>query len=190
MGNESKYHATEGELLDELRMVKAAQLNPAKFDALYTKYYEAILMFVYQRVDSKDAAFEITAQVFLKAMLNIQKYQFKGVPFSAWLYRIALNELNALFRKNQKIRAINVDMETVDDLIYEMEEENLEEKCQLLMDALARLPEEDLQLIEMRYFEKRPFKEIADILSITENNSKVRVYRILDKIKGILQQNN
>lgn len=186
MANESKYHATQEQILGELDQIRAAQKNPARFNVLYNKYYEPILMFIYQRVDSKDLAFEVTSQVFLKAMVNLPRYQFKGVPFSAWLYRIAMNELNETFRKDQRLRAINVDIETVDDMMDEMKEENLEEKHQKLMDALSTLPEDDLQLIEMRFFEKRAFKEIGEILNITENNSKVKVYRIIDKLKAII----
>ena len=52
--------------------------------------------------------------------------------------------------------------------------------------AVAQLEEEDLQLVEMRFMEKRPFKEVAEILGITENNAKVKLYRALEKLKKIL----
>jgi RNA polymerase sigma-70 factor (ECF subfamily) len=52
--------------------------------------------------------------------------------------------------------------------------------------ALSRLEADDLELLELRFFENRPFKEIAEILAITENNAKVRTYRTLDKLKKLL----
>ena len=156
---------------------------------LYNKYYEPILVFVYQRVDSKDAAFDITQQVFLKAMINLSKYEFKGVPFSAWLYRMAINDLNQIFRNNKTQRAINVDIDSVEEMIEEMQEENKEEKHQLIVNALTELDDEEVQLIEMRFFEKRAFKEVGEILNITENNAKVKLYRVLDKLKKTITAN-
>ena len=56
------------------------------------------------------------------------------------------------------------------------------------MDIIGQeLPEDELQLIEMRFFEKRSFKEIGEILEITENNAKVKTYRILEKLKKIIK---
>src|SRR3954471_13162049 len=104
----SKFHFGQEELMQDRTSVLAAKADPAKFEALYTKYYEQILNFVYQRLDSKDTAFDITQQVFLKAMQNLHKYEFRGLPFSAWLYRIAINELNMLFRRSNKEQALNV----------------------------------------------------------------------------------
>jgi RNA polymerase sigma-70 factor (ECF subfamily) len=72
------------------------------------------------------------------------------------------------------------DLKSVAD---EMMADALEEYSAKLPDVIAELNEDDLQLVEMRFFEKRPFKEIAEILNITENNAKVKLYRILDKMK-------
>src|SRR4051812_1479618 len=97
------------DLLQESRCVEEAKRDPLKFEALYNSYYEKIFRFVYQRVDEKEVAFDITQQTFMKAMLNIRKYEYRGLPFSSWLYRIARNELNQLFRKNSSHRTINID---------------------------------------------------------------------------------
>lgn len=182
----SKFHFGEEELLHDRSCVHAAKADPAKFEVLYNKYYEQILNFVFQRLDSKDTAFDITQQVFLKAMQNLHKYEYRGLPFSAWLYRIAINELNMLFRKNSKEQALNVDIGSIGDIMEEMNETTPEENINVALNALTKLPLEDLQIIEMRFFEKRPFKEIGDILGITENNAKVRTYRILDRLKQII----
>src|SRR5580704_5978689 len=98
MLNNSKYHLPEGELLNEQRAIEDAKSNPARFEVLYNRYYEPILQFVYKRVEGKEVAFDITSQVFLNAMLNMKGYKFMGMPFSSWLYRIALNEINQLYR--------------------------------------------------------------------------------------------
>lgn len=180
------YHQTAAEINSEELLIKAAKEDSRKFEILYSKYYEKVLKFVYQRINSKDEAYDITSQVFLKAMLHLNRYVFKGLPFSAWLYRIAINELNQLFRKNKTQRAINMEMEDVHSLIAEMKEENNEAKINTMINSLTELDEDELQIIEMRFFEKRAFKEIGEILGITENNAKVKTYRILEKLKKVI----
>jgi len=170
-------------MLKESFFVEEAKRNPVNFEILYNTYYEKIFRFVYQRVDKKEFAFDITQQVFMNAMLNIKKYEYRGLPFSSWLYRIARNELNQLFRKNSSHRTINIDETDLRYVADEMKVDALEEYSQKLPDVIAELDEDDLQLIEMRFFEKRAFKEIADILDITENNAKVKLYRVLEKMK-------
>jgi RNA polymerase sigma-70 factor (ECF subfamily) len=66
----------------------------------------------------------------------------------------------------------------------------MEEYKSILMTVIKNLPEDDVQLIELRFFEKRAFKEIAEILSLTETNAKVKLYRILEKVKKTLTKNN
>ena len=66
----------------------------------------------------------------------------------------------------------------------------MEEYKSVLMTVIKNLPEDDVQLIELRFFEKRPFKEIAEILNLTETNAKVKLYRILEKVKKTLTKNN
>ncbi|HLP51509.1 MAG TPA: sigma-70 family RNA polymerase sigma factor [Chitinophagales bacterium] len=175
-------------LTEEDKLILAAQANRDKFQPLYEKYYTQILKFVYQRVTTKDDAYDITQQVFLQAMLSLNKYELRGFPFSSWLYRIAINELNQAFRKNEKQRGVNLEEKHLKDIVEEMNEGGVEEKESILLDALTGLDEEDFQLVEMRFFEKRAFKEIGEILSITEANAKMKLYRILDKLKPILEK--
>lgn len=182
----SRYHATAEQMRSEHEWVEAAKKDPARFGVLYNKYHEQIFRFIYQRVDDKEAAFDATSQVFLKALSNLHRYEFRGVPFASWLYRIAKSEVNQLFRQNKTQRTINVESVHLYDMMDEMEENRLEEYHDKLMEVVSNLEEDDLQLIEMRYFEKRPFKEISEILEITENNAKVKVYRILDRMKKAL----
>ena len=183
----SKYHQSNQEIHSEEGLIIAAQKKPASFEALYLKYHEQIFLFIYQRVDSKETASDITSQVFLKALVNLSRYQFKGVPFSAWLYRIAINELNNCFKTNAKQRALNVELESIEEIIEELQDDHNEERHQQVIRALTLLPEMELQFIEMRFFEKRSFKEIGDIFRITENNAKVKLYRILSKLRRIIE---
>jgi len=179
-------HLDDDELAEDMQQVLAAQSDRVHFETLYNKYYETIFRFVYQRLDSKDTAFDLTHQVFLQAMVNLNKYEIRSVPFSAWLYRIAINELNQYFRKNKKARALNVPLASVEEIVSEMDEQNREEHIKEIISAISTLPEDEIRVVEMRFFEKKGFREIGNILQITENNAKVRTYRILDKIKKII----
>ena len=180
------YHIPEGQMLSEQEHIIAAKDDPGRFAPLYNTYYEPIFRFVYQRLDSRDIAFDITAQVFLKALSNIKKYEFKGVPFSSWLYRIAINELNQIFRNNKARRTVNADSDALFYIIEEINEDKLDAYHDGLADCLAELDKDSLQMIEMRFFEKMAFKEIGEILGMTENNAKVKTYRILEKLKTLI----
>lgn len=182
------FHHTDEQLNQELMIIEAAKLDPGRFAPLYDKYYKQIFNYVYQRMDSKETAFDITGQVFLKALINLQKYRFKGVPFASWLYRIAHNEMMQLFRTQKDKRAINADVGDLRYICEETEEPFFEEYIPALKKLILELNADDLQMVELRFFEKRPFKEIAEILDITEVNAKVRMYRIIEKLKRSLSK--
>ncbi|MCW3085612.1 MAG: rpoE [Bacteroidetes bacterium] len=183
----SKYHATATDLATEQQVVEAAKKDPARFAALYDKYYEQIFRFIYQRVDDKEQAFDATQQTFLKAMNSLHKYEYRGVPFASWLYRIASSEVNNLFRAQKAQRTVNVESVNVYNIIEEIQESKIDQYHDKIVDIISGLPENELQLIEMRFFEKRSFKEIGEILEMTENNAKVKTYRILEKLKKMIK---
>ncbi|MBX3164600.1 MAG: sigma-70 family RNA polymerase sigma factor [Bacteroidetes bacterium] len=182
------FHHSNEQLNEELIIIEAAKLNPEQFAPLYTKYHKQIFNYVYQRMDSKDDAFDITAQVFLKALTNLEKYEFKGVPFASWLYRIAHNEVMQLFRTQKNKRAINADIGDLRFICEESETPYFEDYIPVIKQLILELKHDELQLVEMRFFEKRPFKEIAEILDITEVNAKVRMHRIIEKLKKSLSK--
>ncbi|MEL7532085.1 MAG: sigma-70 family RNA polymerase sigma factor [Bacteroidota bacterium] len=187
------YHLTPGkrtltkeELQQEHLLVEAAKKQPRRFGVLYERYYEQIFLFVFKRVDQEESAADVTSQVFLKAMSNLKKYQFRGVPFSAWLYRIAINEVNQYFREAKSKRAISMKSSDIADIMDEVEELPQDDNIQQMLASLQLLRPDELQMIELRFFEKLAFKEIAEIYNITENNAKVRMYRLLGKMKKMM----
>jgi len=182
------FHHTNEQLNEELLLIEAAKTDPERFAPLYNKYYRQIFNYVHQRMDSKDTAFDITGQVFLKALTNLGKYQFKGVPFASWLYRIAHNEVMQLYRSQKDKRAINADIGDLKFICEENETPFFEEYIPAIKKLIQDLNHDDLQMVELRFFEKRPFKEIAEILEITEVNAKVRMYRIIEKLKKSLSK--
>ncbi len=181
----NKYHHTEQQLSSELDIIKAAQRNPKHFESLYHKYYESIFRYCYQRVDSDHMAHDLTSQVFLKALTNIKKYQYKGVPFGSWLFRIAMSVVYQSFKDKKAERTINIDSIAFRGLLAEEanDEHFTDHEKAKLKAAIHSLKKDEIAIIEMRYFENRSFREIAEILDIKENNAKVKAHRILGKLK-------
>ncbi len=121
----------------------------------------------------------------MKAIKNLHKYEFRGVPFVSWLYRIAKSELYQAFRDSKADRTVNIDSIHMANMIEEFEYDESEENKERLLVCLSKLKEEDMQLLELRFFEMRSFKEIGEILEITENNAKVKSFRALEKLKKL-----
>ena len=137
-------------------------------------------------MDDKDTAHDVTSQVFLKSMNSLNKFKYKGVPFSAWLFRIASNEVVQFYKDKKMERTVQVQTDHIEELI-DNSSELRREQLNLVIEEIAELPANELELIELRYFEKRPFKEISQILNITESNAKVKVHRIVAKLKQDLK---
>jgi RNA polymerase sigma-70 factor, ECF subfamily len=184
----STIHQTQEDIEYELQIIQKAQSDPNRFAPLYDKYYKQIFLFVYRRSDNEELSADLTSQVFLKAIVNLPKYEFKGVPFSAWLYRIASNEVNQHFRKNKSERTISMEDSGIERITQELSEfdEDAAFKEKILMEGMQNLSQDEIQYVELRFFEDKSFKEIGFILNITENNAKVKTYRILDKIRKII----
>ncbi|MBL7930606.1 MAG: sigma-70 family RNA polymerase sigma factor [Bacteroidia bacterium] len=142
-------------------------------------------LFILKRVESEEIAADITSQVFLKALSNLSKYKNMGFPFSSWLFRIARNEIYDLHQKNKVNMVVSIENDGILNMISEIGASEKQDH-QFLYLALEKLEENEIELIEMRFFENRAFKEIGEILDITENNAKVRTYRTLEKLKQIL----
>ncbi len=170
-------------LQKEWEDIKAAQSNVRAFGVLYERYFEMVFKFVYRRTSDSELTGDLCTQIFMKALENIKQYQFKGVPFSAWLFRIASNEVAQYYRNVQKSRVVSVDDFSFLSLIEIPTEEDKEDWIRALLAVLQTLNEQDMQLIELRYFEQRSFKEIAEILQLTESNAKVKTYRTLQRLK-------
>ena len=170
--------------ISEEQLLLLAKKDRKNFKLLYNKYYERIFLFILRRSENEDVAQELTQQTFIKAMLNIEKFEFKGFPFSSWLYRIGLNELNLFYRDNKKRRCISLDQTELPELKEELPEEaNPSFTNENLIKALNILSEGEVTLLEMKYFEKRSHQEISEILGITVANAKVKLHRVIKKMR-------
>lgn len=172
------------ELEREQRLIEQSKTDPKNFEPLYIKYYEPILKFVYKRVEGLDDCRDITSSVFIKALAGISKYKDMGFPFSSWLYRIAINEINMFYRNSKKARVISLDERGLKNMANDTS--NVDpEMLMTLKRSLLHLSPDELFLIELRFFEDKAFAEMGQILDITEANAKIRTYRALDKLRSI-----
>lgn len=171
--------------IEDQQFILAAKKDPRAFGALYNKYFEQIYLFVFKRVQDEAIAGDVCQDAMLKAMHNIRKYEDRGYPFSAWLYRIASNEVNLFFRSQKKMFTVEVEDKHLKSVMMEVkigqiEDEDDQEK---LIKVLSNLKPEHSEIIELRFFMQYSFKDIAEFYNITEANAKMRLYRILDKLK-------
>ncbi len=182
--NQHYIRVVDDALHQEWVQLQAAAQNPALFRPIYDRYYVQLFKFVFARVSDEDTTADLCSQIFLKALQGLKTYQFKSIPYSAYLYRIAANEITSYHRVNQKARTVSIEESSIAALFEEHLEENQWDKYKpKLTEVLNELRETDLQLIEMRFFEQLSFKEIAEIVGLTESNTKVKTYRVLERIK-------
>ena len=176
---------TAGGELPEKELIERAKVDNRYFEPIYKKYYERIFRLVLSRVQDVEISQDLTSNAFCKAMVNLEKYKDQGVNFSSWLYRIALNICYDYFRQKKKQRVVVMEDYMTDNLVeeFDLEADDMEEWLERLPALLDGLKPQDLELIELRFFESKSFKDIGFILGITENNAKTRTYRILKRIK-------
>ncbi|MBC7229022.1 MAG: sigma-70 family RNA polymerase sigma factor [Actinobacteria bacterium] len=166
---------------EDAELVRRAKEEREAFGALYAKYLRKVYTYVYYRVGNADDAEDITESVFLHALVHLERYQDRGIPFSAWLLRIAHN-LVANWHRNGKRRRM-VGLEGAEPLPdpSPSPDEGLEREAEIeaLKAALRELPEERQQALILRYAEGLKHKEIGEIMGKSTGAVKVLVHRSL-----------
>lgn len=192
MSNKDK--AAEYDAQQERQLIEKAQKNPDDFQHLFNKYYDAIFNYVLRRSCDVHIADDVAATTFLKAFDQIKNFKWKGVSFSAWLYRIATNEIAQVYRKSKRMIPLTSEAEaklkderSSDSALLEAEESVARnEKFKQIHAALSRLKRKYQTALTLRYFEDKSIKEIAAILDISENTVKTHIRRGLKQLKEYL----
>ena len=185
---EPSRHISQEEILKEFETVQQAVKNPAQFQKLYDRYFTAIFNYVFRKIDDEDITADLTSQTFLKALKNLKKYKYRGVPFSAWLYRIASNEVNRHYRLTNKKQVFSFEEREFENLIEENVEIEEEIDIEYIIQQMHNMSESDIEVIELRFFESKSFAEVAFILGISEANAKMRTYRAIEKLRKLLKR--
>lgn len=174
---------TEDEIREEYMILERSARDPKAFGVLYEKYFRRIFNFIYRQTDDEDLAADLCSQTFLSALNSSGKFQFRGVPVSAWLYKIASNEVNKYYRKKNQTKIFSIEEVRMRELFEQGNDGWSEELIELMLRYLMELPQEMLEVLQLRFFEDKDFHEIAFILDITESGAKMRTYRGLDQLR-------
>ena len=185
-------------LEQEKELVNRAKTDAEAFGLLYDEYYPKILGYVLRRTAGIDTAKDITSEVFLKALQNIKNFQWRDIPFSAYLYRIAEHEISNGYRHNKQLillkqeienSAITSDVSLEDELALAEADIQKHEDFLLLHKCIIKLPRIYQEVIILRYFEKKHIGEICLILGKREGTVKSLLNRGLKKLKKSMKDN-
>jgi RNA polymerase sigma-70 factor, ECF subfamily len=174
---------TEDEIRKEKGIIEQSKKDPQAFGELYEKYFDRIFNYIFRQTDDEELADDLCSQTFVNALNNLVNYEFRGFPFSAWLYKIAGNEVNKHYRKNKGKKIFSIEELKVRELVEQTTDDWDEELINRLIQYMNELPTDMIQVLELRFFEDKDFKEIAFILDMTESGAKMRTYRALDKLR-------
>ena len=162
---------------DERTLIEAAQADPARFVDLYERHFHQVYGYVIRRTGSRAEAEDITSQVFERALSHLSKFEWRGAPFVAWLYRIAANALTDRRRQTERDSG-----ELPPDVPDESESGEIERRA-MLFQLVERLPDVQRQVIEMRFVDGRSIREIAAALDRSDGAVKQLQLRALENLR-------
>jgi RNA polymerase sigma-70 factor, ECF subfamily len=179
----------------EKELIERAKTNANAFGELYDLYYPKILNYVVRRVGDVAAAEDITTTTFLKALDRLHAFEWRGVPFSAWLYRIASNEIVNYFR-DRHTKNVSLD-ELIDEhgfepasdtdieasIIKAQEELVRHQQFIAVQKRMLTLPVKYQEALALRYFEKKTIEEISVIMNKRPGTVKSILSRGIKKLR-------
>ena len=185
------------EIVDEDEMlVSAAQEDTEAVGRLYDKYYGEIVRYIYHCTFDHSVTEDLTSNVFLAALRHIGRYKWRQIPFRAWLYRIATNEVRMHWRRQKRSKAISLqtDNSSLPEQNRELQSGNpsagdriaAEEEYRLLHRALLELRMKYRTVIILRYYEGKAIAEICEITGRKEGTVKSQLHRGLARLQDIL----
>ena len=164
----------------ERMLIEAAQRDPSCFADLYESNFERVYAYIASRVRDRDAAQDLTAEVFQEALANIGSFEWRGVPFVAWLMRIASNAIADRWQRRAKEPPLP------DDPMEEPGVEDEIERRAMLSQLVDALPEDQRHVVIRRFVEQRSIREIAQELGRSEGAVKQLQFRALQTLRADL----
>jgi RNA polymerase sigma-70 factor, ECF subfamily len=170
---------------DERLLVEAAQHDPGHFAELYEQNFERVYAFVLRRVQNRSQAEDITSEVFHQALKNLSRYEWRGVPFAAWLLRIARNAIADEAHRLAREQSLG-DEESADNRAGM---DQVEHRASLFR-LVETLPADQQRVIRMRFAEEKSIREIATALGKSEGAVKQLQFRALEKLRARVEGAN
>lgn len=168
--------------VDEERLVARAKEDPQAFGALYDMYVGRIYAYIYRQSRDDAQTQDVVATTFEKALRNIQRYEWQGKSFCAWLYRIARNEFIQQHRKQRVWGVLLKNQPATEGRGPETAVQHHERRSEL-QHALAQLNDRDREIITLRFYEELSSEEVAEILDCSVDNVYVRLHRALKRLR-------
>jgi RNA polymerase sigma-70 factor (ECF subfamily) len=164
-------------LEDERLLIEAAQADRRRFAELYEDNFERVYAFVVRRVRDRAEAQDLTSEVFHQALKNLKRFEWRGVPFAAWLYKMAGNAISDRAQRLAKERTI-----PAPDPPHQASYEETERLARLFR-MIRDLPEDQRRVVEMRFVEEKSVREIAGELRRSEGAVKQLQFRGLQNLR-------
>jgi RNA polymerase sigma-70 factor, ECF subfamily len=166
----------------ERRLVEAAQKDPGRFGELYENNFERVYAYIARRVGNREEAQDLTAEVFHQALANLARYEWRGLPFAAWLLRIASNAI----ADSWKSKAREQGNSSSDELLSHAIDMEDVEQCAKLFRLATTLPDDQRRVIEMRFAQEKSIREIAKEIGRTGGAVKQLQFRGLESLRAQL----
>jgi RNA polymerase sigma-70 factor, ECF subfamily len=190
----SDEHADSSDFADEAELVAAAQRDPAEFGPLYERYVDQIYRFAYRRTGSHADAEDVTAQTFQQALAALPSYEWRGLPFGAWLYRIASNVINRRGRTSS--REVTVEDVSIysrfDDFADEDPADAVSRSSDAdeLINAIRTLPIDQQRALILKFSRGMKNREIGEALGRSEGAVKQLIHRAMVNLRATLESSN
>jgi RNA polymerase sigma-70 factor, ECF subfamily len=170
--------------IEEAALVQQAKADPEAFGRLYDRYVAEIYRFVHARLPNAAAAEDVTANVFLKALRGIPRYQDRGRPLSCWLYRIAERAVADYYRHEPQVRELMEHLPVMGPGVEERAIERVE--AEGIWTLVRKLPPQQRQAMQLRFGDDLSAREAAAIMGKTEAAVKLLVYRAVGRLRSQL----
>ena len=168
---------------DERLLIEAAKKDPARFADLYEIHFERVYAYIVKRVGDRAEMEDLTSEVFRHALANLNRFDWRGVPFAAWLYRIAANLISDRWQRSGREIADD-SIETAGVNSVEIEEV---ERRATLFRLVETLPEEQRRVVIARFVEEKSIKEVAREIRKTEGAVKQLQFRALSNLRARME---
>ncbi len=169
----------------DLDLAQRAGSDPAAFGELYKRHVRKIYNYIYYRTGNHHDAEDLTAKVFQRALNHVGNFEDKGVPFTAWLYRIAHNLVANWHRDRSRRPVVPLEMHaSASDVALHPESEAIAlEERELLLMAVRQLPADRQELLILKFVERLSNAEIGEIMGRTEGAIKSLYHRTLNSLR-------
>jgi len=175
----------DGKTADDSQLMALACSDRATFVRLYRRHYDAVFRYCAHRLFERQAAEDVTSDVFLKAVENIHRFKGNEQQFRNWLYRIATNAVNNYLRKTaRRNRLLKVAREQANSPVADCGESA--EKLAVLKEAVFALRPRYQTIITLRFFENLKLTEIAEVLGSSPGTVRSQLARALAKLRKVL----